>query len=185
MSAVDQDYRYAINLRCDWAIVTSMCETRLYHKGSDQHTFEKFELGRWPRTRPHSANSCFFSVLSESSRRPGAATSSSCWPRPSAFARADQRVLSPRCRYYAGAGVRAALPRQSGCPPRCHPGRHAKAPGPGAVLAASPEARGLLPHDTVQHAYQHTDLYNPRPIYENFRGCSGWEHPGGRARAQV
>ena len=34
MSAVDQAYRYAINLPCDWIIVTSMRETRLYHKGS-------------------------------------------------------------------------------------------------------------------------------------------------------
>jgi hypothetical protein len=32
MSAVDQAYRYAINLPCDWIIVTSMCETRLYYK---------------------------------------------------------------------------------------------------------------------------------------------------------
>ena len=38
MSAVDQGYRYAINLPCDWIIVTSMRWTRLYHKGSDQQT---------------------------------------------------------------------------------------------------------------------------------------------------
>ena len=34
MSAVDQAYRYAINLPCDWIIVTSMRETRLYYKGA-------------------------------------------------------------------------------------------------------------------------------------------------------
>lgn len=43
MSAVDQAYRYAINLPCDWIIVTSMRETRLYHKGSNQQTYERFE----------------------------------------------------------------------------------------------------------------------------------------------
>ena len=43
MSAVDQGYRYAINLPCDWIIVTSTRETRLYHKGSDQHTYERFD----------------------------------------------------------------------------------------------------------------------------------------------
>src|SRR6185295_11946462 len=42
MSAVDQGYRYAINLPCDWIIVTSMRQTRLYHKGSDQYTYERF-----------------------------------------------------------------------------------------------------------------------------------------------
>jgi hypothetical protein len=43
MSAVDQGYRYAINLPCDWIIVTSMRQTRLYHKGSDQQTYERFD----------------------------------------------------------------------------------------------------------------------------------------------
>lgn len=43
MSAVDQGYRYAINLPCDWIIVTSIRQTRLYFKGSDQHTFERFD----------------------------------------------------------------------------------------------------------------------------------------------
>jgi hypothetical protein len=41
MSAVDQAYRYAINLPCDWIIVTSMRETRLYHKGLQQHKGER------------------------------------------------------------------------------------------------------------------------------------------------
>ena len=43
-SAVEQGYNYAINLPCDWIIVTSMRETRLYHKGSDQQTYERFMI---------------------------------------------------------------------------------------------------------------------------------------------
>ena len=43
MSAVDQGYRYAINLPCDWIIVTSVRQTRLYSKGSDQQTYERFD----------------------------------------------------------------------------------------------------------------------------------------------
>jgi len=46
MSAVDQGYRYAINLQCDWIIVTSIKQTRLYHKGSDQQTYERFDTER-------------------------------------------------------------------------------------------------------------------------------------------
>jgi hypothetical protein len=46
MSAVDQAYRYAINLPCNWIIVTSMRETRLYHKGSPQNAYECFETIR-------------------------------------------------------------------------------------------------------------------------------------------
>lgn len=44
-SAVEQGYGYAINLPCDWIIVTSMRQTRLYHKGSDQQTYERFDIG--------------------------------------------------------------------------------------------------------------------------------------------
>lgn len=44
MSAVDQGYRYAINLPCDWIIVTSMRQTRLYFKGADQYTFERLDI---------------------------------------------------------------------------------------------------------------------------------------------
>lgn len=43
-SAVEQGYGYAINLPCDWIIVTSMRQTRLYHKGSDQQTYERFDI---------------------------------------------------------------------------------------------------------------------------------------------
>jgi hypothetical protein len=43
MCAVHQAYRYAINLPCDWIIVTSIRHTRLYHKGSTQQSFELFD----------------------------------------------------------------------------------------------------------------------------------------------
>ena len=41
--SLDQGYRYAINLPCDWIIVTSMRQTRLYFKGADQYTYERFD----------------------------------------------------------------------------------------------------------------------------------------------
>jgi hypothetical protein len=42
-SAVDQALQYAINLQIDWYLVTNLKETRLYHKGHDLFTFERFE----------------------------------------------------------------------------------------------------------------------------------------------
>src|SRR5262249_6774428 len=45
LSAVDQALRYAVNLVCDWYLVTNLREIRLYHKGHDQFTFERFETG--------------------------------------------------------------------------------------------------------------------------------------------
>src|SRR6266404_5959594 len=44
LSAVDQALHYAVNLPCDWYIVTNFREIRLIHKGHDQHTFERFEI---------------------------------------------------------------------------------------------------------------------------------------------
>ena len=46
-SAVEQGYRYATYLPCDWIVVTNVREIRLYHKGSDQRTFERFETERF------------------------------------------------------------------------------------------------------------------------------------------
>src|SRR5262249_48379588 len=43
LSAVDQALRYAVNLVCDWYLVTTLREIRLYHKGHDQLTFERFD----------------------------------------------------------------------------------------------------------------------------------------------
>ena len=38
------------------------------------------------------------------------------------------------------------------------------------LFCAFCEDRGLLPAETIQKAYEHSDPYNPRPIWENFRG---------------
>ncbi len=40
LSAVNQALGYAVNLVCDWYLVTNLREIRLYHKGQDQFTFE-------------------------------------------------------------------------------------------------------------------------------------------------
>lgn len=42
-SAVDQALGYAVNFPCDWYVVTNLRELRLYHKGHDQFTYERFE----------------------------------------------------------------------------------------------------------------------------------------------
>jgi hypothetical protein len=49
MSAVDQAYRYAINLPCDWIIVTSMRETRHCYRGAQQSAYERLETVRLTR----------------------------------------------------------------------------------------------------------------------------------------
>jgi hypothetical protein len=84
LSAVEQGYRYAINLPCDWIIVTSIRQTRLYGKGTDQQTYERFDteeladnealLKRFvfllgaARVVPETGRCHFYDLLAESER---------------------------------------------------------------------------------------------------------------------
>jgi hypothetical protein len=36
-------FDYAINLRCNWILVTNLRQTRLYYKGADKLTYERFD----------------------------------------------------------------------------------------------------------------------------------------------
>jgi hypothetical protein len=42
-SAVEQALQYAVNLQIDWFLVTNLKQTRLYHKGHDLFTYERFD----------------------------------------------------------------------------------------------------------------------------------------------
>jgi methylase of polypeptide subunit release factors len=169
MSAVDQCYRYAINLPCDWILVTSMRETRLYHKGSNQQTYERFETVRLAndpallkrfvfllgaaRVVPDEGG-CHFHELFRKSETVGRELTDRFYSlyaklRQTVFARlraenpaiAQQEIL--RC-------TQKLLDR--------------------ILFCAFCEDRGLLPAQTVERAFSHSDPYNPKPIWENFLG---------------
>ncbi len=38
------------------------------------------------------------------------------------------------------------------------------------LFVAFSEDRGLIPHHSIEQAYKHVDIYNPKPIYHNFKG---------------
>jgi len=169
MSAVDQCYRYAINLPCDWILVTSMRETRLYHKGSNQQTYERFETARLAtdtgmlrrfvfllgaaRVAPESGE-CHFHALLKDSESAGKKLTNEFYTlyadlRQTVFARlrAENETVAPqeilRC-------TQKLLDR--------------------ILFCAFCEDRHLLPAETVSRAFTHSDPYNPKPIWENFRG---------------
>lgn len=169
MSAVDQAYRYAINLPCDWIIVTSMRETRLYHKGSNQQTYERFETARLAsdpallkrfvfllgaaRVVPESGD-CHLYALLRASESVGRELTNQFYAlyadlRQKVFVRlrAENSAIAPqeilRC-------TQRLLDR--------------------VLFCAFCEDRSLLPPDTVRSAFTHRDPYNPKPIWENFRG---------------
>ena len=169
MSAVDQGYRYAINLPCDWVIVTSMRQTRLYYKGTDQHTYERFDTDRLAtdaallkrflfllgaeRVVP-GVGRCHLHALINASEKVGKKLTKDYYfqyaeMRQNAFE--DLRRENPdRLPNELLSATQKLLDR--------------------ILFCAFSEDRGLLPPDTIQNAYANRDVYNPRPIWDNFKG---------------
>ena len=169
MSAVDQGYRYAINLPCDWIIVTSIRQTRLYYKGCDQRTLERFDTERLADNEVLLRKFVFLL---------GAARVVPLVGRCHLYALREASETTGReltRKFY----VEYASLRQDAFTRLCHsnPGM-----SPHTVLACTQklldrilfcafcEDRGLLPHDSIAKAYQHRNPYHPRPIWDNFRG---------------
>lgn len=169
MSAVDQAYRYAINLPCDWIVVTSMRQTRLYHKGSDQYTYQQFNteelatdesllktfvflLGS-ERVAPQSGR-CHLDQLLSDSVAVGREMSKEFYLR---YADIRQDAFERLKRDNPTISQHDVLARTQTILDRI-------------LFSAFSEDRGLLPPNTIRNAYDHTDPYNPRPIWDNFRG---------------
>jgi hypothetical protein len=169
MSAVDQAYRYAINLPCDWIIVTSMRETRLYHKGSPQNAYECFETTRLAgdpvllkrfvfllgaeRVVP-AHRDCHLYELLRASETVGRELTNQFY---ALYADIRQRVLTRLCRENSTVAPQEIL--------RCIQKLLDR-----VLFCAFCEDRGLLPAESLKHAFEHRDPYNPRPIWLNFRG---------------
>jgi hypothetical protein len=169
MSAVDQAYRYAINLPCDWIIVTSMRETRLYYKGAHQQAYERFETVRLAadeallkrfvfllgaeRVVP-AHRECHLYELLRSSESVGRALTNQFY---ALYADIRQRVLSRLCRENSTIAPPEIL--------RCTQKLLDR-----VLFCAFCEDRGLLPAESLKRAFEHRDPYNPHPLWLNFRG---------------
>ena len=82
---------------------------------------------------------------------------------------ADQGVLRP-LRRHAARRLRAALPGQSRRRTARTCCQRRRSSSTACCSAAFCEDRGLLPAETISQAYEHADPYNPRPVWDNFRG---------------
>jgi hypothetical protein len=169
MSAVDQGYRYAINLPADWIIVTSMRQTRLYYKGSDQYTYERFDTDALARDEAQlrrfifllgaervlpTAGPCHLYELIAASEKVGRELTKEFYVR---YADMREDAFDHLCQANPAIGPHEVLASTQKLLDRI-------------LFCAFCEDRGLLPAETIQKAYQHSDPYNPRPIWENFRG---------------
>jgi len=169
LSAVEQAYRYAINLPCDWILVTNLRELRLYHKGSDQRTLERFDtkamafderqLRRFVfllgAERVVAADgSCHLDELRSLSFRADVELTRAFYGEYAQLRRELLRALT-------AANIQLEGPQALGATQRFLDR---------VLFVAFCEDRGLLPADTLKRAWEHRDPYNPRPIWDNFRG---------------
>lgn len=169
MSAVDQGYRYAINLPCDWVVVTSMRQTRLYFKGADQYTFERFDIQTLARDESQLkrflfllgaervvpvTGQCHLYELLGASEKVGKELTKEFYIR---YATMREDAFNHLCQANAGVEPHAILASTQKLLDRI-------------LFCSFCEDRGLLPAETIRRAYEHSDPYNPRPIWENFRG---------------
>jgi len=168
-SAVEQALQYAVNLEIDWFLVTNLREIRLFHKGHDLFTYERFETAKL--ANDDAALKRFTFLLGAERVVPAAG------PTHLDALLADSRRIGRELTndYY---NEYAILRRQT-----FHELRRTNPDVPPADLLivtqkildrvlfiAFSEDRGLLPAKSIANAFRHADPYNPRPIWDNFRG---------------
>lgn len=167
--AVQQALNYAVNLPCDWYIVTSMRQTRLYFKGVDQFTYERFDTEKLAndeallkrflfllgaeRVVPESGQCHVFTLLT-SSEKVGKELTKEFYLQ---YAAMRENAFDQLCAENPKSSRNKLLTATQKLLDRI-------------LFIAFCEDRGLLPPDTIKHAYEHRDPYQPKPIWDNFRG---------------
>jgi hypothetical protein len=167
-SAVTQAALYALQLRINWYLVTNLKETRLYYKGQDTSHYERFDTARLADSDDEYRR---FVFLLGAERLAGADGTNHLDGLLTASRTVGRELTTDYYREYRDLRrktFRALLDY--------NPGRD-----PGQMLAATQkildrvlfiafcEDRGLLPSEIVAKAYKHTDAFNPRPIWDNFK----------------
>lgn len=168
-SAVEQAYSYAINLRCDWIIVTSMRELRLYAKHADQRSFERFTISELAndvnalrrfiyllgaqRVLLADGN-CHLDELFEASQQQGRRVTNEFYAD---YRRVRREMLDGVLQHN----------------PALQPARllsHVQKLIDRALFVAFCEDRALLPEHSLAKALDFTNPYNPQPKWENLKG---------------
>ena len=169
VSAVDQAFDYAINLRCNWIVVTNIRQTRLYYKGTDKQTFERFDTEALAQDEKQLRK---FVFLLHASRMVPLHGPSHLDTLVQESEKVGRDLTIEFYAQYAFAR-RSTLSRLRWLNPDVEPrlilGCSQKLLDR-ILFIAFCEDRGLLPAETIKRAFSYRDPYNPRPLWDNFRG---------------
>jgi hypothetical protein len=167
-SAVEQALQYAVQLQIDWYLVTNLREIRLYHKGHDTFTYERFETAQLAENAGERRRFAYL-LGAERMLHPGGNHLDQLLAESKKIGR---ELTNSYYREYRALRERIFDTLR----------QHNPAEPPSALLAATQkmldrvlfiafcEDRGLLPRDIIARAYEHADPFNPRPIWHNFVG---------------
>ena len=171
MSAVDQAYRYAINLPCDWIIVTICARPGSTTRDHDQYTYERFDTEALAGTEAAFRRFVFLLGAERVVPAAGPCHLDELLPglgegRP----RADRSFYAdtPTC---AGTSFASSARPTRPCPEILLLGTQKLLDR--ILFIAFCEDRGLLPAETMRRAYEHRDPYNPRRSGRTSGACSG------------
>ncbi|MBX7104513.1 MAG: N-6 DNA methylase [Gemmataceae bacterium] len=175
-SAVEQALQYAVNLQIDWFIVTNFQELRLYHKGHDLQTYERFELARLALDDDELKRFVFLlgadRMLAPAGNHLDALLAES--------AKIGRELTNDYYREYAELR-RNAFDKLRDANPKIPPADLLAAAQKildRVLFIAFAEDRGLLPAQSIHRAFRHADEYNPRPVWDNFRALFKWVNEG-------
>jgi len=169
LAAVEQAYRYAVNLPCDWIVATNIRETRLYSKFGDFRTYEAIETARLAGDEAHlqrfvfllgaervvpTTGRCHLYALHDESERAGVELTRAFYVQ---YANLRQDVFERLRAENPDVPAETLLALTQKLLDR-------------VLFCAFCEDRALLPAESLKRAFEHHDPYNPRPVFENFRG---------------
>ena len=170
-SAVEQALEYAVQLQIDWYLVTNLRETRLYHKGHDTATFERFETAELAADDAEFRRFVFLLGADRVVAAGGPTTSTTCSPSPQQIGRRAHRRVLPRVpRPPAARRSKRSAQHNPDRDPAAAARRDAEAPRPRAVRRLLRGPRAAAAARSSPGPTQHADPFNPRPVWDNFNG---------------
>lgn len=164
-SPVQQAWEYARDAKgCQWVLVTNYLEIRLYAVGETSLVYEKFELERLTDPLEYAK---FILCLHADNLLSGNTAqllkqSQQADKDITVQLYQDYKNLRETLIGHLIADNTSLVPQELIAPAQKLLDR--------MLFIAFSEDRGLIPDDSIKQAYLHADPYNPRPIYENFKG---------------
>jgi hypothetical protein len=167
-SAVEQALQYAVQLEIDWYLVTNLREIRLYHKGHDTHTFERFETARLAADDAEFRRFVFLFGAERLAPAAGGTHLDGLLAESKKIGRELTAEFYHEYRQLRENTFAALRKHNSDRDPAALLAATQKLLDRVLFIAFCEDRDDLIPRDLIAHTYRHADPYHPRPVWDNF-----------------